>query len=306
MKYLVTGGAGFIGSNLVDELINNGNEVTCIDNESAESNSKFYWNDKAKNYPINICDYSSLSWVFNREKPQIVFHAAAEARIQPTIDAPQLACDVNFVGTCNVLQACKENNVTRCVYSSTSSSYGLKNEIPLSEDMPRDCLTPYSVAKAAGEDLCKVYYKIYGVQTVTLRYFNVYGDREPIKGHYAPVIGRFLRQKREGIPMTVVGDGLQSRDFTHISDTIGANMLASTTQNKEAFGNVFNIGTGKNYTILQVASIIGGEYVHVPERKGEARHTLANISRSKRILGYEPKIDLKKYIETEGRNVTVL
>jgi len=305
MKYLVTGGAGFIGSNLVDELINKGHEVTCIDNESAESNSKFYWNDKAKNYPINICDYSSLSWVVNREKPQIIFHAAAEARIQPTIDAPQLACNVNFVGTCNVLQACREHDVKRLVYSSTSSSYGCKNTPPLRENMVRDCLTPYSVSKAAGEDLCKVYYHIYGVKTVILRYFNVYGDREPVKGCYAPVVGLFFRFKSEGKPMTIVGDGMQSRDFTHISDVISANMLASTTQNSAAFGQVFNVGAGKSYTILELAGMIGGEVEHIKERMGEARDTLADLTKSKETLGYEPQKNLETYIQ-EKKNVAVL
>jgi len=272
MKYLVTGGAGFIGSNLVDEIIRKGDQVVCVDNESAESNSKFYWNEHARNYPIDICDYHALEWVFKHEKPNIILHAAAEARIQSTIDSPQLACNVNFVGTCNVLQACREHDVRRLVYSSTSSSYGRKNTLPLRENMARDCLTPYSVSKAAAEDLCKVYYHIYGVETVILRYFNVYGDREPIKGGYAPVIGLFFRLKAEGKPMTIVGDGMQSRDFTHISDVVDANMLASTTQNKGAFGQVFNIGTGKSYTILELANMIGEDAKHVEERTGEARH----------------------------------
>ena len=305
MKYLVTGGAGFIGSNLVDEILQRGHKAVCIDNESAESNSKFYWNEHAHNYPIDICDHHALDWVFNYEKPDIVLHTAAEARIQPTIDSPQLACNVNFVGTCNVLQACREHGVTRLVYSSTSSSYGLKNKPPLQEDMMRDCLTPYSVSKAAGEDLCKVYFNIYGVKTIILRYFNVYGNREPIKGHYAPVIGLFLRLKSEGKPMTIVGDGTQSRDFTHISDAVSANMIASTTQNQETFGQVFNIGTGKSYTILELAGMIGGDFEHIEERRGEAKHTLACLKKSKKILGYTPQRNLETYIQ-EKNNGSVL
>jgi UDP-glucose 4-epimerase len=305
MKYLVTGGAGFIGSNLVDAIIEKGHQAVCVDNESAESNSKFYWNEHSKNYPIDICDYDALKWVFRHEEPDVILHLAAEARIQPTIDAPQLACNVNFVGTCNVLQACREYNVERFVYSSTSSSYGCKNTPPLRENMVKDCLNPYSVSKAAGEDLCKVYYHIYGVETVILRYFNVYGNREPRKGHYAPVIGLFLRLKEEGKPMTIVGDGTQSRDFTHVSDVVNANILASTTQNSGAFGQVFNVGTGKSYTILEIAGMIGGDVEHIEDRKGEAKHTLADLTKSKEMFGYEPQKNLETYIQ-EKKNGSVL
>jgi UDP-glucose 4-epimerase len=203
----------------------------------------------------------------------------------------------NFVGTCNVLQASKENRVKRVIYSSTSSAYGLDNVPPLREDMPKDCLTPYSVSKTGGEELCKVYYKIYGLETIILRYFNVYGDRQPIKGHYAPVIGLFLRQKKEGKPMTIVGDGLQKRDFTYIGDAVTANILASTTDNEGAFGEIFNIGTGNSYAILDVASMIGGEITHIAERLGEARDTEADNSKARDILGWEPTKSLQNYIK---------
>jgi UDP-glucose 4-epimerase len=297
MKFLVTGGAGFIGSNLVDELINTGHEVVSIDNESAESNSQFYWNEKAKNYPIDINDFCSLGWVFKHEKPEIVFHLAAEARIQPTVNEPQKACMTNFVGTCNVLQASRENKVKRVIYSSTSSAYGLANHLPLEESMVKDCLNPYSVSKTGGEELCKVYYNIYGLETITLRYFNVYGDREPTRGHYAPVIGLFLRQRREGKPMTIVGDGKQTRDFTHIDDVVNANILASGADNREALGGVFNIGTGKNYSILQIAEMIGGDVEYIAERAGESRSTLANNDKAKKLLNWEPSKDLKNYLK---------
>ena len=297
MKYLVTGGAGFIGSNLVDELISDNHEVICIDNESAESNLKFYWNKNAKNYFIDINDFSALNWVLKQEKPDVVFHLAAEARIQPTINEPQKACATNFVGTCNVLQASKENGVKRVIYSSTSSAYGLKNEPPLTEDMPKDCLNPYSVSKTGGEELCKVYYKIYGLETVILRYFNVYGNREPVKGHYAPVVGLFIRQKKEGQPLTVVGDGLQTRDFTHIDDVVKANILSASTQNEKAFGEVFNIGTGESYTILWIAEAIGGDLTYLPARNGESRHTLADNCKARDILGWKPTKNLESYIK---------
>ena len=297
MKYLVTGGAGFIGSNLVDELVNKGHEVVIVDNESAESNSEFYWNKNAKKYLNDINDFSSLNSIFSEEKPDMVFHLAAEARIQPTINEPHKACLTNFVGTCNVLQASKENGVKRVIYSSTSSAYGLKNTPPLKEDMPKDCLTPYSVSKTAGEELCKVYYKIYGLETITLRYFNVYGNREPIKGPYAPVVGLFIRQKKEGKPFTVVGDGQQTRDFTHIDDVVAANVLSATTQNKKALGEIFNIGTGESHSILWIAHTIGGDFTYLPARAGEARHTLADNYKAREILGWKAKKGLKTYLK---------
>tara|TARA_Y100000593_G_scaffold26231_1_gene52164 strand:- start:4789 stop:5697 length:909 start_codon:yes stop_codon:yes gene_type:complete len=297
MKYLVTGGAGFIGSNIVDTLIDEGHEVVCVDNESAESNSQFYWNDKANNYPVDINDFCSLGWIFKYEKPDIVFHLAAEARIQPTINEPQKACLTNFVGTCNVLQASRENGVKRVIYSSTSSAYGLNNDPPLREDMVKDCLNPYSVSKTGGEELCKVYNNIYNLETIILRYFNVYGDREPTRGNYAPVIGLFIKQKKQGKALTIVGDGKQTRDFTHISDVVKANLMASHTTNKEALGEIINIGTGTNQSILDIAKIIGGEIVYIPERQGEARHTLADISKAERLLLWKPKIELKNYLK---------
>ena len=296
MKYLVTGGAGFIGSNLVDELVNKGHEVVIIDNESAESNSEFYWNKNAKKYLNDINDFSSLNSIFSEEKPDMVFHLAAEARIQPTINEPHKACLTNFVGTCNVLQASRENGVKRVIYSSTSSAYGLKNRPPLKEEMPKDCLNPYSVSKTAGEELCKVYYKIYGLETVILRYFNVYGNREPIKGPYAPV-GLFIRQKKEGKPFTVVGDGQQTRDFTHIDDVVAANVLSATTENEKAFGEIFNIGTGESHSILWIAHTIGGDFTYLPARSGEARHTMADNYKARKILDWKPKKGLKTYLK---------
>ena len=197
MVALVTGGAGIIGSNLVDELLKRGHEVVCMDDESAESNEQFYWNDDAHNWKISVNNYSGLSNVCRHYNPDKIFHLAAESRIQPTIERPQDACKTNIVGTCNVLQAARECGA-RVMYSSTSAAYGLKNESPLREDMPTDCLNPYSVTKVAGEALCKMYYDLFGVETIIFRYFNVYGPRQPVKGQYAPVVGLFMRQKAEG------------------------------------------------------------------------------------------------------------
>jgi len=299
MKYLVTGGAGFIGSHIVDRLILDGNEVVVIDNESADSNEKFFWNNKAKNYKLDITDYDSIRKLFNNV--HTVFHLAAESRIQPAIKNPIKAAKVNFLGTMTILQCARESGCDRVIYSSTSSAYGRKNTPPLREDMPNDCLNPYSVTKSGGETLCKMYTDLFGLNTITFRYFNVYGDRQPLRGEYAPVIGLFLRQKKNSLPMTIVGDGEQRRDFTLIDDVVEANIAASKTSDKLAFGELFNIGSGINYSILDLVEMIGGEYKHIEPRIGEARVSLADISKAKSILGWEPRGSLREWIENETR-----
>jgi UDP-glucose 4-epimerase len=165
--------------------------------------------------------------------------------------------------------------------------------------MLTDCLNPYSVTKVAGEALCKMYYDLFGVETIIFRYFNVYGQRQPVKGKYAPVVGLFMKQKDEGKKMTVVGDGEQRRDYTHVDDVVSANMLASTTQSKTALGSIFNIGTGTNHSVLDLVRLLGGEHTFIPERPGEARITLADNSRATNILQWSPKIKLEDYIQQQ-------
>jgi len=248
------------------------------------------------------------SGVFERHQPDVVFHIAAEARIQPCILDPLKAVEANVLGTATILQLSVKHKVKRVVYSSTSSAYGLKNIPPLSEDMPNDCLNPYSVTKTSGEELCKMYSKLYNLETIIFRYFNVYGERQPLKGQYAPVIGIFQRQKKNGESMTIVGDGEQRRDFTHVSDVVNANILAATKnfdllqvngtkQSIYTFGQIYNIGTEKNYSVNEIAKIIGGSMIHIPARLGEARITLANINKAKTELGWIPKIDLETWLK---------
>tara|TARA_R100000988_G_scaffold29370_1_gene15039 strand:- start:1146 stop:2045 length:900 start_codon:yes stop_codon:yes gene_type:complete len=294
-KAIVTGGAGFIGSNLVDAMLPLYDEVLVIDNESSDSNEQFYWNDRCTNYKLDICDYESIRPLF--DGVEVVFHLAAEARIQPAVKNPILAAKTNVVGTCTVLQCSREANVKRVIYSSTSSGYGLKNDVPLNEEMPDDCLNPYSVTKVAGEKLCKMYTDLFGLETVIFRYFNVYGERQPIKGQYAPVIGIFIRQRNSGEPMTIVGDGEQRRDFTHVSDVVTANVLASTLENKEPVGKVLNIGTGTNHSILEIAKLIDGDYKFIKPRLGESQETLANTDRAKKMLGWIPSVKLEDWLE---------
>ena len=295
MKYLVTGGAGFIGSNIVDCLIKLGHDVIVIDNESSESHDHFFWNENAKNYKLDICDYENTRSLY--DGVDYVFHVAAEARIQRTIKNPIRSVRTNVVGTATVLQCSKEANVKRVVYSSTSSSYG-RNEIPNKETQPDDCLNPYSISKVAGEKLCSMYTNIFGLDTIIFRYFNVYGDRHPTKGVYAPVIGLFDVQKSNGEKLTIVGDGKQRRDFTNVKDVVDINILATTKEiDNKYFGQVFNIGTGTNYSVNQIASFISDKTINIPERLGEARETLANINKVKEVFSWEPKITLDRWFK---------
>ena len=299
MKLLITGGAGFIGSNLVDALLERGDEVVVVDNESADCHDHFYWNDRAFNHKVDINDFKSLRPLFNGV--DYVFHLAAEARIQPSLINPLQAVQTNVLGTANVLQAAREAGVRRVMYSSTSSAYGLKNTPPLSENMPNDCLNPYSVSKTAGEELCKLYTRLFKLETVTFRYFNVYGLRQPVKGQYAPVLGLFLRQRNAGQSLTVVGDGLQRRDFTDVRDVVRVNMLTAACQNPAIVGETINVGTGKNHSVLDVAALVGGETTHVPERIGEARITLASTEKMERFLDWKPMRQLEDWVNEYGR-----
>ena len=293
MKCLVTGGAGFIGSNLVDKLISLDYDVIVIDNESAKENEKFYWNQNAKNYTYDICDYGKIKPLFNNV--DYVFHLAAQSRIQPSIIDPSYTFKVNCEGTLNILNAARENNVSKIIYSSTSSFYGLKNTVPSKEEMSRDCLNPYSYTKIFGEDLCKMYYQLYGMNIFVLRYFNVYGERQPTKGQYAPVIGIFQRQFKNNQKMTIVGDGMQRRDYTHVQDVVSAN-IKIIDNNLNGF-ETFNVGTGINYSVLEIAKMIGGAYKFIPQRKGEAKETLADISKINKMLNWNPSIMIKDWIK---------
>jgi len=290
MKILVTGGAGFIGSNLVDRLVNEGHVVTVIDNESASTNTTFYKNSNATYYKFDIAEYNNIRPLF--ENIDFVFHLAAEARIQPSIQNPLLAVRTNVLGTATVLQCAREAGVKKVIYSSTSSAYGLKNLPPLDENMPDDCLNPYSVSKVSGEKLVEMYHTLFGMNTVTLRYFNVYGPREPDNGPYAPVVRLFLMQKAQGNPLTIVGDGLQKRDFTHVNDVVNANILAMQTESS----GLFNVGTGCNHSIYHLAQLISSDIVHIDPRTGEARETQANNNKIRNVMGWSPTIKLEDYI----------
>lgn len=294
MRSLVTGGAGFIGSNLVDRLLEMGHEVVVIDNEYSDAHDHFYWNDKSQNYKYDIRDYENTRPLYNGV--DYVFHIAAESRIGPAIENPVEAVNINSVGTCTVLQCSHEAGVKRVMYSSTSAGYGM-NETPNVETQLDDCLNPYSVSKVNGEKLCKMYTDLYGLPTICFRYFNVYGERQPIRGQYAPVIGIFLRQHAAGEPLTVVGDGEQRRDFVYVGDVANANIMAAISNpDQNAYGQIYNVGTGINYSISQIARQISDNIISIQPRPGEAKISLANIEKIKTTFGWEPKMKLEDWV----------
>lgn len=289
-KLLVTGGAGFIGSNLVDELVKLGHKPIVIDNLSL--GKKEYINPKAKFHKLDIRDYKKIKPLF--KNVDCVFHFAAQARIQPSIINPADSFDNNVLGTFNVLRAAKENKVKKVVYSASSSAYGDQKTLPLKENMIADCKNPYALFKYMGEEMAHLFCILYGLPVVCLRYFNVYGERQSTVGAYATAIGIFLHQKKQDKPLTIVGDGNQRRDFTYVKDVARANILAM--RSKKVAGHLINIGSGINYSVNQVAKMIDKNHVFIPPRPGESRKTLADISKAKKLLNWKPRMMLDKWL----------
>ncbi len=295
---IVTGGCGFIGSHIVDKLHELGHHVIVIDDLSAPENEDFYYHKDVTNVKYHIKDISKddCSEYFNGV--DYVFHLAARSRIQPTIGSPNECFEVNVVGTQRVLEWSRLNGIKRVIYSGTSSLYGKQNTTPFNPNMPADCLNPYSMSKWMGERICDLYSQVYGLPSIVLRYFNVYGPREPLKGEYAPVIGLFKRQVKNNKPMTVVSPGTQRRDFTYIDDVVNANICAMNKSVKEVLHKVYNVGTGKNYSILEIADMIGDERVLIPARPAEVVETLADISETIKDLGWTSECKLEDMIDT--------
>ena len=291
-KSLVTGAAGFIGSNIVDYLLEQGHKVVCVDNESSDAHDNPYWNSNTTNIRGDIRDYTLMSSAM--VGVDYVFHLAAEARIQPSIENPINAVSINDLGTATILQCAREANVKRLIFSSTSSAYGM-NESPNVETQIPDPLNPYSVTKLNGENLCKMYNSLFGLKTTILRYFNVFGPNQPVRGQYAPVIGIFDRQKSDGEALTIVGDGSQRRDFVYVKDVARANYLAAISDLDKT--EVFNVGTGKNYSVKEIANAISDLQTHIPEREGEMKITLANVDKIEKYLGWKPEVDVMNWIE---------
>ncbi|MBY0539682.1 NAD-dependent epimerase/dehydratase family protein [Patescibacteria group bacterium] len=287
-KAVVTGGAGFVGSHVTDALIAQGFEVAVIDNLSGGKAENV--NPKAVLHELDVRDYEKILPIM--EGAQYVFHLAALPRVQYSIDYPEETNSVNVGGTLSVLRAAHAAKVSRVVYAASSSAYGNQEKLPLSEDMLADPLSPYGLQKYVGELYAKVFATVYGLQTVSVRFFNVYGPRLDPDGAYALVIGKFLKQRKEGKLMTITGDGEQTRDFTHITDIVNG-MIAAATSPKVGKGEVINLGRGKQVSVNELAKLIGGPVEYIPPRI-EPKRTEADIRKAKELLGWEPKIGLEE------------
>jgi len=304
MKCLVTGACGFIGSNLVDALITKGWDVVGVDNQSSIAHDRFYFNSKATYLNKEDSDISTpRPWeVLANQKFDYVFHMAAECRIQWCIENPKLCVDTNILGTVNTLDYSSRIGAKRLVFSSTSAIYA-KHEYAVDENAEPTCLNPYSSTKYAGEIFCNQYSMTTNLDTVILRYFNAYGERQPVRGTYAPVIGVFQRQLKEGVPFTIVGDGEQRRDFVHVSDIANANILAaeSTLGGGKLNGEVFNIGTGINYSVNEIAKMISptNPTINLPARDGEARVTLCDSEKANRWLEWMPRVSVSDWLQLD-------
>lgn len=285
MKTLVTGGCGFIGSHVVDALIEAGHEVDVIDDLSTGKHDNL--NPKAHLDVVKIQDIDDGGW----DGYDAVFHLAARARIQPSIEDPAGYIEANVLGTARALDIARKSKA-RFIFSSSSSVYGCDEKVALQEDRKLNPLNPYALTKAMGEELCEIYRRLYGIKTTVLRYFNVYGPRQAADGPYSTVIGIFQGQKERGDALTIVGDGEQRRDFTYVGDVVAANLLGL-----QATGT-FNVGSGKNVSVNDVANAIAGEnYPRTKiSRAAEVKQTLANNGRLQ-ALGWRSSVNVLDWLK---------
>jgi UDP-glucose 4-epimerase len=310
MKYLVTGGAGFIGSNIVKELLRRGEFVRVLDNFATGKRENVFEFKNNPNFELIEGDLRSFHIVRNGVNGMdYILHQGALPSIPRSINDPITTNDVNILGTLNILEAAKEFGVKRVVYASSSSVYGNSEgsasgrsaDLPKTEDMPIQPLSPYALSKYTGERYCQIYYKIYGLETVVLRYFNVFGPNQDPTSQYSAVIPKFIELMKEGQAPTIYGDGTQSRDFTYVANVVEANLLACKVD--EAAGEVFNIACGERYTVLQLVEtinkILGKNIgpIFDEERIGDVKHSLADIEKAKKMLGFKVICEFEEGLE---------
>lgn len=286
-KLIVTGGAGFIGSHLTDKLISLGHEVIVVDNLLL--GKKEFINKKAKFKKVDIRNYKKLKKIF--AGAEAVFHLAADPRLQQSITDPISTHEINVTGTLNVLLAAKENKIKKVIFSSSCASYG-DQTVPIKETYQQNPNSPYGLHKKIGEDYCRLFNLLYGLETVCLRYFNVFGPRKLATGSYPMVIPTFLNQRKKKQKLTIIGDGKNTRDYVHVSDVVIANIAA--WQSEVGDGRAFNVGTGRQISVNEIAEMVGGETVFLPPRLGEMRFIEADITRIRTELNWEPKIGFEE------------
>ena len=281
MRVLVTGGLRFVGSHLVDYLVDveKVKGVVVIDNLSSESSSRDYMRDDVTYWIDDIANLNTYR--YSGEEFDVIYHLAALARIQPSFKDPLKYLSIDMMGTAHVCEMARSSKA-KLVYAGSSSAFG------------GPMLNPYAFAKFTGEQCCEMYSKVYGLSTVSARFFNVFGDRQPVSGPYATVVGIFEKQTLEKTPLTITGNGEQRRDFTHVDDIVTGLVALSK---KEYKGDVYQLGTGTNYSINDLADLFKGEKKYIPSRPGEAWETLADISKTVKDTGWLPTVNLGTYVK---------
>lgn len=298
-KSLVTGGAGFIGSHLVDALINRGNNIIVLDNFSTGRPKNLdHVVDKIQLIESDISKTGHWQKLF--DDVDCVFHLAALADIVPSIEKPDSYYQSNVNGTFNVLEACRVHNVKKIVYSASSSCYGIPDQFPTKETAEIRPQYPYALTKYLGEQIVMHWCQVYDLPAVSLRFFNVYGPRSRTSGTYGAVFGVFLAQKLAGKPYTVVGDGTQTRDFTFVTDIVDAIVAATES---DVSGEIINIGSDNTYSVNRLVELLDGDVVHIPQRPGEPDCTWADISKAKNLLKWQPKVSLDQGVRILLENI---
>jgi UDP-glucose 4-epimerase len=302
MQSIITGGGGFIGSHLAERLVKLKHKVVIIDNFSI-GRLKNLKNIKDKIRIINkdITNEKDISKYF--KGADNVFHLAALADIVPSIENPKLYFETNVKGTLNVLNCSVENKVKRFIYIASSSCYGIPKKYPTPETSDILPQYPYALTKRMGEELVLHYANVYNLNSTSLRFFNVYGPRARTSGTYGAVFGVFLAQKFSGNPLTVVGNGKQTRDFTYVSDVVDA--IIATFKNKKIKGEIFNVGSGKTISINKIVNLLNGKKIHIPKRPGEPDSTFADISKIKKKIGWKPKINIETGINNLLEDISI-
>lgn len=304
-RYLVTGGAGFIGSHIVDELVRRGETVRVLDNLATgkRQNLARVW-DQIEFIEGSLTDPATVQAAM--QGVDYVLHQGALPSVPRSVADPATSHEINVTGTVNVLIAARDAGVRRLVYAASSSAYGNSPTLPKREDMPTNPLSPYAVSKLAGEHYCRAFYQVYGLETVCLRYFNVFGPRQDPKSQYAAVIPKFIAMIRRGERPTIYGDGAQSRDFSYVANVVQANLLAATAP--PAAGRVMNVACGQRHTLLDLVAALNrllGTHlapVFLADRAGDVKHSLADIAAAKELLGYEVLVPFEEGL---GRLVAV-
>ena len=292
-NYLVTGGAGFIGTNIVKKLLEGGRSVRVLDNYSAGKKEERFQSG-AEYIEGDIRNMADVARAMKGIDG--VFHEAAVPRVPYSVEHPQETNEHNITGTLNVLVGAREAGVKRVVFATSSSIYGSDEKSALAEDMPKRPKSPYALQKLTGGEYCRLFFELYGLETVALCYFNIYGQYMDPEGAYALVIGKFLRQRQKGEPMTICGDGEYYRDYTHVDDCVRANILAMESD-KVGKGELINIGNNDPHSVNELARFIGGQTAQIPPRLGDPRYARADHRKAKKLLGWEPAIRLEVGIE---------